>query len=306
MGKIERLKKSRKTLLWYEQHFGFRPPLRVVLSADFIKVCVSKNKRIDVLIRALLGDSVILETTRCTIQSLPYPASPSSDATSSSASSTEYELQKRYAQVARSFSLTFQCRHQHLGPEGVPKYSSIDCISKITETPVAKVLVATTDYGLFKALKKRAFVPLITANEQAQLALASPDKKKILQSDVLAVRKFNDMSKETQIIKDAKLETRVENKKQFQKFIQSERSNFPIQHPRKRSTARAPNPLSLKKKQRTPLPEQSQTVTSQINPLLSIDPSTIVPSTQKSKRKRIRKGSLKRERILKLSQKVED
>src|SRR3989338_5644153 len=117
MGKLERLKKSRKTIHWYQQHYGFRSPFHVVLSSDFIKLCVIKNKRIDVLIYALFGEQVVIETTRCTINALPYP--PSVPTESENSDTMPVDLQKRIAQTARSFSLTFQCRHQHLDADGV-------------------------------------------------------------------------------------------------------------------------------------------------------------------------------------------
>ena len=289
MGKNDRLKRARKTLQWYSQHWGFQTPLRIVLSADFITTCVANNKRIETILHSLFGETVIIETTRCTIHSLPYPAAGGA----SGGSDGPNELARRIAGVARSFSLAFQCRHQHLGPEGTPMYSSSDCLAKIRETPKSKVAVATTDFHLFFMLKGRGWVPLVSSNAHAQLALASIDKTKTLKTDARAVVKFNRAAHEVDLLQEAQREERrLERQKQARRFAE-ERQAFAIPI-RKKKRVKEAKPLSSKRTRASTSGEDVEGVliSSEVNPLLVV----------KKQRKRIRKGARKRAAIAKAAE----
>lgn len=194
------------------------------------------------------------------------------------------------------------------------------------------MLVATTNYGLWYRLKKTQRVPLITANDHAQLSITAPKKEKAISKLV-----STDIPENPVVVKEKKVIEQAQ--KEFQEKVKRKEENrdakyknlFPKEIVHKKKVARGPNPLSVlkkTKKQRTgneedeveeetsspssssasfefllpPLtPEQDQKES--VSPTLPLsleqdhqefETADGLPRTRRKPRKRIRKGVKKR------------
>lgn len=267
---------------WYQQHYGFRSPCHVLVAADFLIRCVEKNKDAVQLVQALLGEPAIIETTNCTVAALQRSQSP---------------FAPRAAAIAFELPLTFQCQHQHIKREGTAKVpvfkTSSACISKIMENPKNKLVVATQDFVLWKRLRKLGRVPLITANEHAQLSLAA-HKRKHLPSRTTKTTSVDE--KEQEMVRDGWADVKAQRKEAKERKMEQ---LLPFKRQHKKKRAKGANPMSTKKKKQRSAAFQEDSL--QPHPLLPkgelslATASTATPSTPRERpRKRVRKGKKKR------------
>eukprot|EP00037_Helgoeca_nana_P033495 m.418178 g.418178 ORF g.418178 m.418178 type:complete len:234 (-) comp30790_c0_seq1:250-951(-) len=149
--KVKRLKRSKRTSLFYVNNFGFREPVRVLVDGTFCQAALTTKMYLQDQVPAYLGIRAQLVTTKCCVEEI-------------AAMGEDFRGAKL---VARRFDQR-KCRCRGLGGG-----AEACLLALIGDTNPEHYVIATQDAGLKEKLKHIPGVPILSINF-GQLVQAKP------------------------------------------------------------------------------------------------------------------------------------
>lgn len=242
--RVKRQKRHRKIVRFYTACFGFRQPYKVLCDGTFVHHLIENRiTPADNALSNALAAPVKLFTTKCVIDELKRLGQSHSEA----------------VEAARKVAIA-RCEHEKLK-------SADACLMEVVgEKNPEHFFVATQDVDLRKKLQEVPGIPLIfglrnsllleppssfqrqfvKTSEEARSRMTESEFKKLKKStkNILETKEIGDSSNKNEELENQKLEMQTDKKTHYARkgMGVKDRPQF------KRKRAKAPNPLSCKKK----------------------------------------------------------
>jgi U3 small nucleolar RNA-associated protein 23 len=216
-------KRFRQNLEFYEMHFRFRAPYKLLIDGTFLAKCEKINLNLSKKMHNIFKKKFILSTTKCIKNELSLLGSDFDH--------VKYKAEELLFNQRCFHQMNLEpsnCIQKHIGSENKPQY-----------------IVATCDYQLIKYLESVPKVPILTfvSDNVLDFKEASAATKKLLEKK--DAQKYEPSGKEKEAIakvRKADKQDAMERRMLKQKNL-VDKLGVAI-----KKKAKAPNPLSMRKK----------------------------------------------------------